>query len=210
MFSSKDPPNTGDETCSGATRVSTTYGHGIISSCSSLQISSSDVSTLQQSFQNDGFAIFHDAIDASFVSNLQTRLEHVLRGRFDRGTPPDKMPDILNDNYDENNRNNAPLGFRPHNSKKKVIQIINIHKCDESFREIATCVEIGRMVGQLTGWKSGVRLAQDQVWAKPPGAPPLVFHRDSPYFMFTVRTSCKYIDIDAFKMYLKTTLIDIT
>ena len=24
----------------------------------------------------------------------------------------------------------------------------------------------------------------DQVWAKPPGAPPLVFHRDSPYFDF--------------------------
>lgn len=40
------------------------------------------------------------------------------------------------------------------------------------------------MVAELAGWEHGARLAQDQVWAKPPGAPPLVFHRDSPYFMF--------------------------
>ena len=166
MFPSKDPPNTRADICNGNTQVSITSGHSIISSRSSLHISSSELSTLQQSFQNDGFTVFHDAITASFVCHLQTRLEHVLRGRFDRGLPPDKMPEILNDNYDENNTNNAPLGFRPHNSKKKVIQIINIHKCDKSFRELATCVEIGRMVGQLTGWKGGVRLAQDQVWAK--------------------------------------------
>ena len=40
-------------------------------------------------------------------------------------------------------------------------------------------------MAQLAGWPSGARLAQDQVWAKPPGAPPLVFHRDSPYFDFS-------------------------
>lgn len=96
---------------------------------------------------------------------IETRLEHVLRGRFDREQPPDKQPKILTDNYDENDRNNAPLGFRPHNSKKRVIQIINVHKCDRAFREVATCEEIGKMVGMLTGWDS-VRLAQDQVWAK--------------------------------------------
>lgn len=33
-------------------------------------------------------------------------------------------------------------------------------------------------------WSQGARLAQDQVWAKPPGAGPLVFHRDSTYFDF--------------------------
>ena len=30
----------------------------------------------------------------------------------------------------------------------------------------------------------GARLVQDQVWVKPSGAPPLAYHRDSPYFMF--------------------------
>jgi phytanoyl-CoA hydroxylase len=43
---------------------------------------------------------------------------------------------------------------------------------------------LGCVVAQLAGWKQGARLAQDQVWAKAPGAAGLVFHRDSPYFMF--------------------------
>ncbi|KAL7503910.1 hypothetical protein ACHAXN_001638 [Cyclotella atomus] len=157
---------------------------GPISPQTSLCLSPSELSTVKYHFQTDGFVLFHDVIAAPFVSLLQSRLEHVLRGRFDRGVPPDKQPKILTGNFDEDDRSNAPLGFCPHSSKKKVIQIINVHKCDKAFREIATCEEIGRMVGHLTGWGS-VRLAQDQVWAKPPGAPPLVFHRDSPYFMFT-------------------------
>lgn len=43
---------------------------------------------------------------------------------------------------------------------------------------------LGGVIAQLAGWGDGARLAQDQVWAKPPGSSPLVFHRDSPYFMF--------------------------
>jgi ectoine hydroxylase-related dioxygenase (phytanoyl-CoA dioxygenase family) len=66
----------------------------------------------------------------------------------------------------------------------KVLQIINIHKADSLFRKLETNYQLGSVVSQLAGWKAGARLAQDQVWAKPPGAPPLVFHRDSPYFMF--------------------------
>ena len=44
---------------------------------------------------------------------------------------------------------------------------------------------LGWLVAQLGGWKHGARLAQDQTWCKPPGAGPLVFHRDSAYFDFT-------------------------
>ena len=66
----------------------------------------------------------------------------------------------------------------------KVLQIINIHKANSAFRKLETNADLGRLVAELAGWKHGARLAQDQVWAKPPGAPPLVFHRDSPYFMF--------------------------
>ena len=141
---------------------------------STLLHASSSLPSLRLTFQNDGFLLFHHVIHLSFVSHLQTRLEHVLRGRFDRGVPPDKMPKVLTDNYPQDNNANgtttgsnrcAPLGFSPHNSKTKVIQIINIHKCDTAYRELATCPEIGRMVGMLAGWTS-VRLAQDQVWAK--------------------------------------------
>jgi ectoine hydroxylase-related dioxygenase (phytanoyl-CoA dioxygenase family) len=69
-----------------------------------------------------------------------------------------------------------------------VVQLINVHKSDHLFRSLATSWQLGHVVGHLAGWTTalgGVRLGQDQVWAKPPGAPPLVFHRDSPYFMFT-------------------------
>jgi len=63
--------------------------------------------------------------------------------------------------------------------------VINVHKSDQLFRALATSKQLGKLVAELAGWECGARLAQDQVWAKPPGAPPLVFHRDSPYFMFT-------------------------
>ena len=34
----------------------------------------------------------------------------------------------------------------------------------------------------MHGWQGGARVVNDQVWAKPPGANPLTFHRDSAYF----------------------------
>lgn len=39
-------------------------------------------------------------------------------------------------------------------------------------------------MARLGGW-NGARVANDQVWAKPPGAAPITFHRDSTYFDFT-------------------------
>lgn len=147
-------------TCNSNDKQRKTSEHGPIAPQSSLNILQSDLPVLQKTFQDDGFVLFHNAIKTHFISRLQSRLEHVLRGRFDRSASPDKMPKILTDN-----NNKEVLGFRPQNSKRKVIQIINIHKCDTVFREIATCQDIGKMVGMLTGWDS-VRLAQDQVWAK--------------------------------------------
>lgn len=78
----------------------------------------------------------------------------------------------------------GPLGFSGNLSNVKVLQLINVHKCDRLFRKLVTSRQLGKVVADLAGWEQGARLAQDQVWAKPPGAPPLVFHRDSPYFMF--------------------------
>eukprot|EP00980_Cylindrotheca_fusiformis_P018674 scaffold6219_cov146-Cylindrotheca_fusiformis.AAC.9 len=78
----------------------------------------------------------------------------------------------------------GPIGFSGNYQNVKVLQIINIHKADSLFRKLETNRMLGNIVAQLAGWEQGARLAQDQVWAKPPGAPPLVFHRDSPYFMF--------------------------
>jgi ectoine hydroxylase-related dioxygenase (phytanoyl-CoA dioxygenase family) len=79
----------------------------------------------------------------------------------------------------------GPLGFSGNVQNVKVMQVINVHKADAAFRQFACSAALGKVVAELAGWTTGARLAQDQVWAKPPGAPPLVFHRDSPYFMFT-------------------------
>lgn len=52
------------------------------------------------------------------------------------------------------------------------------------FQQLVTSPVLGELVATLMGWKDGARLAQDQIWAKPAGAPPLAYHRDAPYFMF--------------------------
>ena len=78
----------------------------------------------------------------------------------------------------------GPLGFTGSRQKAKVLQVINVHKCDQLFRALATHASLSRLVATLAGWEHSARLAQDQVWAKPPGAPPLTYHRDVPYFLF--------------------------
>jgi ectoine hydroxylase-related dioxygenase (phytanoyl-CoA dioxygenase family) len=149
------------------------------------------------------------------VVALNDRLEDVLRGIYDRGRKPDKVPRLLKGPkppVDWNAANSAisskkgsssigPIGFNGNRQNVKVLQIINIHKADSLFRKLETNGTLAKVVAQLAGWKMGARLAQDQVWAKSPGAPPLVFHRDSPYFMFeppdVVTVWCALDDMDA-------------
>jgi ectoine hydroxylase-related dioxygenase (phytanoyl-CoA dioxygenase family) len=146
---------------------------------------SKSLDSLRHAFDEDGFVIFPRAISLTVVQTLQQRLEDVLRGRYDRGTPPDKAPSLIVDSTKGGRRKLHPLGFDGTCGNLRVLQIINVHKCDNEFYKLATQQEIGETVAKLAGWEHGARLAQDQVWAKPPGSPPLVFHRDSPYFMFT-------------------------
>jgi hypothetical protein len=147
----------------------------------------------QQDFDADGFVVFPRVLRASDVELLNRRLDAVLQGQYDRVNGPDKiMP--KNHSAQGVSARSTEDGISSKNSKPrnqsinnacKVIQIINIHKADSAFRRLACDATLGRVVSQLAGWESvGARLAQDQVWAKPPGATPLVFHRDSPYFMF--------------------------
>ena len=166
---------------------------------------------VKQSFACHGFAVFPNVLNRLLVDALNDRLEDVLRGRYDRNNKPDKTPKLLKNEYpnkhakktatsssSDSSRDNTsnettsktisyaqgPLGFSGNLQNVKVLQIINIHKADSLFRQLAVSPVLGQVVGELAGW-TGTRLAQDQVWAKPPGAAPLTFHRDSPYFMFT-------------------------
>jgi phytanoyl-CoA hydroxylase len=155
-----------------------------------------------ESFRRDGFAVFPRVLSPSLVHDLNERLEEILRGHYDRGQKPDKTPKLIKST--STNSNIGPLGFSGNLQNVKVLQVINVHKSDRLFRKLVTHPALGKVVADLAGWHHrdaineetdndnvnvvagvGVRLAQDQVWAKPPGAPPLTFHRDSPYFMFT-------------------------
>ncbi len=184
--------------------------------CASTDASNEDPPSLPQemivSFQRDGFAVFPEVVSANAVDALNDRLEDVLRGVYDRGRKPDKVPRLIKGHkpqpveptiresesiqYDEaknttkkkrsNKSGMGPIGFSGNLQNVKVLQIINIHKADSLFRKLETSVALAQVVSQLAGWEQfgGARLAQDQFWGKPPNAPPLVFHRDSPYFMF--------------------------
>jgi hypothetical protein len=123
--------------------------------------------SLRKSFQRDGFVVFHKAIDPTLVSTLQSRLDEVLRGEYNRNIPPDKVPNLTH--ADGGTVLTSPLGKYDgslSSNTTRVLQIVNIHKCDHDFRHLATSPAIGRMVAELAGWKYGARLAQDQVWAK--------------------------------------------
>ena len=152
---------------------------------------------LIDTFQRDGFVVFPNVASLEAVHVLNDHLEDVLRGTFDRGSKPDKIPRLIkgdkpissssgiNEKSTRKKKSSVgPIGFSGNLQNVKVLQVINIHKADTMFRKLETNLNLGTVVAQLAGWKEGARLAQDQVWAKPPGAPPLVFHRDSPYFMF--------------------------
>lgn len=138
---------------------------------------------LIEAFRNDGFVALSNVLSKEAVSALNDRLEHVLRGNFDRGKAPDKTPRLVKTPYRA--QTTKPLGFSGNLQNVKVQQIVNIRNSDSLFSQLACNTNLARLVGQLAGWqRQGTRLAQDQVWAKPPAAAPLVFHRDSAYFMF--------------------------
>lgn len=197
-------------------------------------------------FQQNGFSIFPNVFDTNSVRALNERLEYVLRGEYDTGTKPDKIPRIVKMPLPSNpptiigninistgttcgnvgegcqtetshekispiatatatatstkqpkpqgkkkkSCNFGHLGYSGNKKNIKVMQIINIHKSDNLFHQLVTTEILGYIVSKLMKWPHGARLAQDQIWAKPPGATCLAYHRDSPYFMFSPHSVC--------------------
>lgn len=125
---------------------------------------------LKDKFECDGYVVLPHVLSNNEVDQLTDRLGHIFEGTFDRGESPDKMP--------------PPAREGQRRGQVRVQQVINVHKCDAAFRRLVTDEFLGGIVGHITSW-DGVRLAQDQLWQKPPQASPLTFHRDSPYFMFS-------------------------
>lgn len=59
-------------------------------------IKNEDRPKLQSQFSKVGFAVFPNVLNLKSVDVLNDRLEHVLRGNYDRKQRPDKIPKMLN------------------------------------------------------------------------------------------------------------------
>jgi hypothetical protein len=133
---------------------------------------------LASAFVERGFLELSSVVAPEYCDRLCARLERVLRGEYDTGVAPDKAPKRVKPG------NDRLLGWSGNRNAPRTVQIINVWKADRTFADLVLSPTLGSIVAALGGeaFARGARVAQDQVWAKPPGAGPLVFHRDSPYF----------------------------
>ena len=135
--------------------------------------------SLFQDFCINGFTILPTLIPPEVASTLCERLDTVLRsGAGDIGEP-DKAPPCRVEGRSKPGKRRLPVAEVP---SRRTLQVINIWKADSIFRSVVLSPLLGQLVADLAGWESGARVVNDQVWAKPPGASPLTFHRDSAYF----------------------------
>eukprot|EP01013_Petalomonas_cantuscygni_P010222 TRINITY_DN23254_c0_g1_i1.p1 TRINITY_DN23254_c0_g1~~TRINITY_DN23254_c0_g1_i1.p1 ORF type:complete len:398 (+),score=34.36 TRINITY_DN23254_c0_g1_i1:71-1264(+) len=130
-------------------------------------------STATDAFNVQGFSILSDPVlSDKAVQHLRDRLDAVLAGTYDTGASPDKVP-----RYQLN-------ALDPHDKRRRhTLHIINIRHADIAFRSLVHSPSLMHLVSRLAGWP-GARVVQDQVWAKPPLAGALAFHRDTPYLPF--------------------------
>ena len=129
-----------------------------------------DISTHVTQLSDKGYTTFNQLLSTGVATVLNQRLEAVLHGEFDTGTPPGKLPSSkLQD---------------PWKPGKRTIQVVNIRHADTRFRSVICSPVLGKLVADVAGWTHGARVASDQVWCKPPTSGALSFHRDSAYFDF--------------------------
>ena len=114
-------------------------------------------------FEKDGFLIVDDLIDEDTATRLCRSYDRMFRGKFETGILPDEV------NWQEGR-----------NSDEFTRQICNGWKGDRTVAATVLRADIGRAVARLAGWP-GVRVMQDNVIWKPPGAKSLGYHQDNAY-----------------------------
>ncbi|KAK7197669.1 Phytanoyl-CoA dioxygenase (PhyH) [Novymonas esmeraldas] len=153
--------------------------------------------TVVEEFRRDGFVVHADCIfaddAASALAALRSALEDVINGRYDTPVAPTNVSalpkDLLVDgvvSFD------APIRCRDKGAKpRNTIHLVNAWRSSHRVRELVTAPELGDAVVRLMGWEQvECRVAQDQVWVKPPGSGALSFHRDTPYLDFAPKEVC--------------------
>lgn len=145
-------------------------------------------------FQSMGFYVRKKTI---FKEETATRLESfcddlelVLNGNYDRGRPPLKVNKIAKQYY-VSDKFCFLSPSKKWTGRSKTIHLINVWQCSSTFHSLVTNPALGAAVVKLMSWESyGCRVAQDQVWIKPPHSGPLSYHRDTPYIDFSPKEVC--------------------
>ena len=119
--------------------------------------------TDQQTFDNDGFLIVDELIDADTIPRLHQAFSDLFSGKFETGVRPDEV------NWQE-------AGGDPSLTR----QICNGWKANRDIARIVLDESIARTIAGLAGWP-GVRIMIDNVLWKPPATKSLGFHQDSAY-----------------------------
>lgn len=114
-------------------------------------------------FNQNGFVFVPDVLDMATVISLRDRFERLFSGDFETGIVPDEV--------------NWQMGL---SDPALTRQICNGWKADRTIAATVQNAGIAQALDTLAGW-GGVRLMQDNLLWKPPGAKSLGFHRDSAY-----------------------------
>lgn len=117
----------------------------------------------RESFQRDGFLKVENLISVEVAKELREHFDDLFRGNFPTGIYPDEWH------------------WREGISKpEKFREIVNAWKSSDLVASVACSEQIAAAAAKLMGW-SGVRLGQDDVLWKPPGASGVGYHQDSAY-----------------------------
>lgn len=120
----------------------------------------------RKAFDRDGFLIVERVLAAEQIAALRDRFEPLFRGDFETGNYPDEWHWREGVSYPDATRH-----------------MCNAWKSDLTVARLALSAAIGRFAAGLAGWDS-IRLGQDTIWVKAPGAKPIALHQDSSFMTF--------------------------
>jgi ectoine hydroxylase-related dioxygenase (phytanoyl-CoA dioxygenase family) len=122
-----------------------------------------------RAFERDGFLIVEQGfIDQETIEALRASFDRLYAGVYETGIRPDEV--------------NWVAGRDPEDRTR---QICNGWKADSVLAEQVLSVRTGRLCAELMDW-DGVRILQDNVIWKPPGAKSLGMHQDGSYLDYLV------------------------
>ena len=114
-------------------------------------------------FNTDGFLIVEDLVDKKTVAQLRERFDRLFQGDFHTGIKPDEV------NWQQGK-----------SDPQLTRQICNAWKADPWVGATVLREDLGKALSQLGHWP-GMRIAQDNVISKPPGARAIGYHQDNAY-----------------------------